>query len=219
MLKKMALLLSSVIVVAVAAEVGLIFAHINTLVGHAVCRRGKGYDPHPRTPTFAGPRKAGRKAISIRTAFATTSGPTKRRRGCSESWCSAIPMLRRSRSRLNSRFLHGWKNCSTRFDDRAESGSALAWAIGVRHGEGYLRYVNFGAKYSPDLVLLAFLTGRDFRKDNSSYLSGHSHEFWFDLGPDKQLIPDRLFLDRYEQSLTSVNGSFSGSSRSRISPV
>src|SRR5919108_559664 len=34
---------------------------------------------------------------------------------------------------------------------------------GFGTADEYMRYVNFGAKYDPDLVILAFLTGNDFR--------------------------------------------------------
>src|SRR4029079_7256646 len=49
---------------------------------------------------------------------------------------------------------------------------------GFGTAEEYLRYVNFGTLYSPDLVLLAFLTYNDFQ-DNSKYLSGQTQEFYF----------------------------------------
>jgi len=64
----------------------------------------------------------------------------------------------------------------------------------------YMRYMNFGVKYSPDLVILAFLTGNDFL-DNSKFLSQESHGFYF-VFDNNNLVLDRSVIDKYQGSLT-----------------
>src|SRR5207249_996863 len=73
---------------------------------------------------------------------------------------------------------------------------------GFGTADEYVRYLNFGIRYDPDIVILAFLTGNDFR-NNSRFLNAG------ELGPyyvfDKQgdLVLDRTLIDEYEKSLTS----------------
>ncbi len=72
---------------------------------------------------------------------------------------------------------------------------------GFGTAESYMRYVNFGVQYQPDLVLLAFLTGNDIR-DNSKILNREHPGFYFVLDQDQNLVLDRSLLDAYERSLT-----------------
>src|SRR5215510_3744411 len=72
---------------------------------------------------------------------------------------------------------------------------------GFGTADEYMRYVNFGVKYSPDLVILAFLTGNDFL-DNSKILSNESHGFYFVFDKNHNLVLDRSVIDNYQRSLT-----------------
>ena len=72
---------------------------------------------------------------------------------------------------------------------------------GLGTAEEYMRYVNFGVQYSPDLVILPFLTGNDFL-DNSKFLSPGSHAFYFVFDKDNNLVLDRSVIDSYQKSLT-----------------
>jgi hypothetical protein len=84
---------------------------------------------------------------------------------------------------------------STRFEvlNLGQSGFGTA--------DEYMRYVNFGSKYSPDLVILAFLTGNDFQ-DNSKILSGGETRFYFVFDSNGNLVLDRSLFDEYEKHLT-----------------
>src|SRR5712691_10503257 len=64
-----------------------------------------------------------------------------------------------------------------------------------------MRYVDFGVEYSPDLVILAFLTGNDFL-DNSKFLSSESHECYFVFDNNNNLVLDRSRIDDYQTHLT-----------------
>jgi hypothetical protein len=66
----------------------------------------------------------------------------------------------------------------------------------------YVRYLNFGIAYNPDLVIVAFTTGNDFR-DNSMLLSrGWGPSFYYAFDDDNNLVLDRSLVDAYEKSLT-----------------
>ncbi len=67
--------------------------------------------------------------------------------------------------------------------------------------EEYMRYLDFGVDYSPDMVILAFLTGNDF-SDNSRFLSPGSHAFYFAFDENKNLVLDRSVIDDYQRSRT-----------------
>src|SRR4029453_10430344 len=71
---------------------------------------------------------------------------------------------------------------------------------GFGTAEEYMRYVNFGVKYSPDLVILAFLSGNDFQ-DNSKFFSPESHLFYFAFDKNHNLVIDRSVIDNYQRSL------------------
>ena len=62
-----------------------------------------------------------------------------------------------------------------------------------------MRYLDFGAAYSPDVVLLAFYAGNDVR-DNSRRLSRDATAFYFTLGPDGTLALDRSRLEALERA-------------------
>jgi hypothetical protein len=72
---------------------------------------------------------------------------------------------------------------------------------GFGTAEEYLRYLNFGAAYSPDLVVLALTTGNDFR-NNSKLLNGHNGGFYYAFDQDRNLVLDRSLVDAYESSQT-----------------
>jgi lysophospholipase L1-like esterase len=72
---------------------------------------------------------------------------------------------------------------------------------GYGTADEYMRYLNFGVKYSPDLVILAFLTGNDFQ-DNSKFLSRENITFYFVFDEHGNLVLDRSLFDEYERSLT-----------------
>lgn len=72
---------------------------------------------------------------------------------------------------------------------------------GFGTAEEYMRYLNLGVKYFPDLVLLAFLTGNDFQ-DNSKFLSRGNQMFYFAFDNVGNLKLDRSVIDEYERSLT-----------------
>ena len=72
---------------------------------------------------------------------------------------------------------------------------------GFGTADEYMRYLNFGVDYSPDLVLLAFLTGNDIR-NNSKSLNQENLAFYFAFDQDKHLILDRSIFDAYQASMT-----------------
>ena len=72
---------------------------------------------------------------------------------------------------------------------------------GFGTAEEYMRYLDFGVDYSPDMVILAFLTGNDF-SDNSRFLSPGSHAFYFAFDENKNLVLDRSVIDDYQRSRT-----------------
>lgn len=79
---------------------------------------------------------------------------------------------------------------------------------GFGTADAYMRYVNFGVKYSPDLVILAFLTGNDFR-DNSKVLSREALAYYFVLDDNGQLVLDSSGYEEYERGMISqVRGLF-----------
>jgi hypothetical protein len=72
---------------------------------------------------------------------------------------------------------------------------------GFGTADEYMRYLNFGLQYHPDLVVLAFLTGNDFR-NNSKFLNREELGFYFAFDKNGILALDRSALDSYEKSLT-----------------
>ena len=72
---------------------------------------------------------------------------------------------------------------------------------GFGTADEYLRYMNFGVDYKPDLVILAFLTGNDFR-NNSRMLNRERINFYYVLDNHHKLVLDRSLVDGYQESLT-----------------
>jgi len=65
---------------------------------------------------------------------------------------------------------------------------------GFGTAQEYLWYLNFGVAYDPDLVILAFLTGNDFR-DNSKFLNREGLGFYYAFDHDHHLVLDRSQVD------------------------
>jgi lysophospholipase L1-like esterase len=78
---------------------------------------------------------------------------------------------------------------------------------GFGTADEYMRYLNFGVKYSPDVVLVAFLTGNDFQ-DNSKFLDGGNLRFYFAFDKSGNLELDRSLVDEYEKNLTLAKRAF-----------
>jgi hypothetical protein len=72
---------------------------------------------------------------------------------------------------------------------------------GFGTADEYMRYLNFGVEYSPDLVVLAVMTANDIQ-DNSKFLSWEGPRFYFVLDDNGNLVLDTSTLDAYEKSLT-----------------
>jgi len=72
---------------------------------------------------------------------------------------------------------------------------------GFGTADAYMRYLNFGVEYSPDLVILAFLTGNDFM-NNSKILNKEALAFYFTVNESGSLVLDRSLYDKYTRSLT-----------------
>lgn len=72
---------------------------------------------------------------------------------------------------------------------------------GFSTADEYMRYLNFGVEYSPDLVLLAVTTANDIQ-DNSKYLSWESPRFYFVFDENDELVLDSSSFDAYAKSLT-----------------
>ena len=65
----------------------------------------------------------------------------------------------------------------------------------------YMRYLNFGVNFSPDVVVLVVTTANDIQ-DNSKFLSWDSPRFYFLFDKNRDLILDQSTLDDYGASLT-----------------
>ena len=72
---------------------------------------------------------------------------------------------------------------------------------GFGTADAYMRYLNFGVKYSPDLVILGFLTGNDI-SDNSKFLNRENVAFYFAFDEYGKLLLDSAQFERYEKTLT-----------------
>ncbi|UVT16964.1 MAG: hypothetical protein H8K04_05270 [Nitrospira sp.] len=84
---------------------------------------------------------------------------------------------------------------ATRFEVLALGQSGFGTA------DEYLRYLNFGLHYDPDLVIVAFFTGNDFR-NNSRFLNRETVGFYYQFDEKRELALDRSLVDSYEESLT-----------------
>jgi hypothetical protein len=65
----------------------------------------------------------------------------------------------------------------------------------------YHRYLKLGVLYDPDLVIVAFFTGNDFR-NNSKVLNREITGFYYHFNEKHDLVLDRSLIDAYEESLT-----------------
>ena len=72
---------------------------------------------------------------------------------------------------------------------------------GFGTADEYLRYLNFGAAYHPDLVILAFTTGNDFH-NNSKVLNREGFSFYYEFDEQRNLVLDRSLIDAYEKGMT-----------------
>jgi hypothetical protein len=72
---------------------------------------------------------------------------------------------------------------------------------GFGTADEYVRYLNFGVAYDPDLVVLAFLPGNDFR-NNSKFLNREGLGFYYAFDYDHHIVLDQSLIDAYERSLT-----------------
>jgi hypothetical protein len=86
---------------------------------------------------------------------------------------------------------------STRFEVLSLGQSGFGTA------DEYVRYLNFGVAYNPDLVIVAFLTGNDFR-NNSKILNRNSVGFYYTFDRNHKLVLDRSLVDAYENDLSSA---------------
>jgi len=78
---------------------------------------------------------------------------------------------------------------------------------GFGTADEYMRYLNFGIKYQPDLVILAFLTGNDIR-NNSKVLNNEGFAFYFRFDESGHLALDRSVMNDYQSSLTPLSKIF-----------
>lgn len=72
---------------------------------------------------------------------------------------------------------------------------------GFATADEYVRYVNFGVNYSPDLVLLAFVTGTDIRKNSKAFNTELAYFFDQDQSGDLH-VDDSRYVD-YGKSYTT----------------
>lgn len=72
---------------------------------------------------------------------------------------------------------------------------------GFGTADEYMRYLDFGVAYSPDLVILAFTIGNDIR-NNSKLLNRENVAFYFGLDQENNLVLDRSIFNEYQNSLT-----------------
>jgi len=205
-LKKIALLLVSLGVCAIVLEVGLAFARINT---RSFTRfvAGKGTTRIPNAYyrwTEEGGSEGHFNSHGFRDFERTYEKPPGVFRivvlGDSYVEGFQVPLENAFPAQLEKQ-LNGQSTGGRRYEVIALGQSGFGTA------EEYLRYLNFGTQYSPDLVLLAFLTYNDFQ-DNSKYLSGQTQEFYFVFDQQRRLVEDRSFLDSYERSLTPWKRAF-----------
>jgi hypothetical protein len=78
---------------------------------------------------------------------------------------------------------------------------------GFGTADEYLRYLNFGVAYEPDLVILAFLTKNDFR-NNSKFLNREQVGFYYVFDHHHNLVLDRSLFQAYENNLSFPKGLF-----------
>lgn len=72
---------------------------------------------------------------------------------------------------------------------------------GFGTADEYVRYEKFGVNYSPDLVLLAFVTGADFRTNSKSFNTELS--YFFDMDAEGNLNLDDSRYTEYERTYSA----------------
>ncbi|PYQ11169.1 MAG: hypothetical protein DMF80_22425 [Acidobacteria bacterium] len=78
---------------------------------------------------------------------------------------------------------------------------------GFGTADEYMRYLDYGVRYCPDMVILAFLTGNDV-SDNSKVLHREHIGFYFRLDEHGELVLDRSALDAYAGQTTLTDRFF-----------
>ncbi len=78
---------------------------------------------------------------------------------------------------------------------------------GFGTADAYMRYLNVGVRYAPDMVILAFYMGNDVR-DNSRFLSMNWIRFYFTIDEHGELVLDRSTLDGYAKQLTPLHRAY-----------
>jgi hypothetical protein len=73
--------------------------------------------------------------------------------------------------------------------------------MGFGTADEYIRYLNFGLAYDPDLVVVAFFTGNDFR-NNSKFLNREQVGFYYAFDRHHDLVLDQSLVDAYENKLS-----------------
>jgi hypothetical protein len=73
--------------------------------------------------------------------------------------------------------------------------------MGFGTADEYVRYLNFGVDYDPDLVVVAFFTGNDFI-NNSKFLNREQVAFYYAFDNHHDLVLDRSLVDAYENNLS-----------------
>lgn len=72
---------------------------------------------------------------------------------------------------------------------------------GFGTADEYMRYLNFGKLYNPDLVILSFYSGNDVQ-NNSKILNREALAFYFVFDKNGNLVLDRSLFENYENSMT-----------------
>jgi lysophospholipase L1-like esterase len=191
-------LLSSIVILALAFEAGLAILRINTKSSMRFIPEGTTYIPHAYyRHTKEGFSEGYFNSHGFRDYERTyeKAANTFRILVFGDSYVEALqvalsdafPALLEKRLNENS--------TAIRFEvlNLGQSGFGTA--------DEYMRYVNFGVKYAPDLVILALLTGNDFQ-DNSKFFSPESHLFYFVFDKNYNLVLDRSVIDNYQRGLT-----------------
>jgi hypothetical protein len=72
---------------------------------------------------------------------------------------------------------------------------------GFGTADEYMRFIDFGVNYSPDMVLLTVTTANDIQ-DNSKFLCWEDPRFYFVFDKQGNLVLDASLIDAYGKDLT-----------------
>ena len=193
------LLFATIIIFAGVAEVGLIILKVNTKSNiQFVPGKGSTHVPHAfYRHTKEGFSEGYFNSHGFRDYERTHSKPENSFRilVLGDSYTEALHVpLEHSFPALLEKYLNE-RIGGTRFEvlNLGQSGFGTA--------DAYMRFSNFGVHYSPDLVLLAFLTGNDFR-NNSKVLNKENIAFYFNINENGELVLDSTAFDEYQKNLT-----------------